>query len=309
MASFQDWLEGARLRTLPAAVAPVFIGVGAALNLGGASVGKSLLAFGVALALQVGVNFANDYSDGKRGTDEVRLGPTRLTASGLVPPKTVLAMALACFGLAAVLGLALIAWSGQWWMLGVGVAAVAAAWFYTGGSHPYGYMGVGLSEAFVFIFFGLVATIGTTYVQSFEAPWWLWLGASGIGLVSIALLMVNNVRDIPTDSEVGKRTVAVRLGDGLSRKLYVALIVSSIILGTAAVSGANARLVGDGLLLWGPAIFAVAASAGAVPGARGVLSGAGGKDLLPALRNTGLFALAYGIGLGALFAFGAGTLI
>lgn len=307
MASFQDWLEGARLRTLPAAVAPVFIGVGAAQNLGGASIGKSLLAFGVALALQVGVNFANDYSDGKRGTDEVRLGPTRLTASGLVPPKTVLAMALTCFALAGILGLALIAWAGQWWMLGVGVAAVAAAWFYTGGSHPYGYMGVGLSEVFVFVFFGLVATIGTTYVQSFSAPWWLWLGASGIGLVSVALLMVNNVRDIPTDSKVGKTTVAVRLGDRVSRALYVTLIVASIILGTVALWGANGRLVGSGPLVWGPAIFAVAAFIASAPGVRGVLSGAGGKDLLPALRNTGLFALAYGIGLGALFALGAGT--
>lgn len=325
MASFKDWLEGARLRTLPAAAAPVFIGAGAAYHLGGGSLGKSLLALGVALALQIGVNFANDYSDGKKGTDEKRVGPTRLTASGLVPPKTVLAMALGSFGIAGLLGFALIAWAGTWWMLAVGAAAVAAAWFYTGGARPYGYMGVGLSEVFVFVFFGLVATIGTTYVQSYSAPSWLWVAASGIGLVSIALLMVNNIRDIPTDSQVGKTTIAVRMGDRPARILYAVLMALAVLAGAFALGTATPS-AGVVAACGGPAVgaddptgftgriamlFAVSFILIFLPLALGpvrqVLSGASGKDLLPPLRNTGLFALAYGVVLGIGFALSAGA--
>ena len=153
-----------RLRTLPAAVAPVILGAGAAAAMGELSVLRSLLAAGVALALQIGCNLANDYSDGVRGTDDDRTGPPRLTASGQVAPGTVKLAAFGCFGLGALLGLALVVLSGQWWLLAVGASAIAAAWFYTGGSHPYGYAGLG--EVFVFVFFGLVATVGTTYVQA-----------------------------------------------------------------------------------------------------------------------------------------------
>lgn len=297
MASPKDWLEGARLRTLPAAAAPVLIGIGAAIHLDAFSWGMSLLALLVALSLQIGVNFSNDYSDGVRGTDEDRVGPVRMTASGLVSPKVVLAAALGNFAVAGAAGLALVIWSGQWWLLAVGVAAVAAAWFYTGGSSPYGYLGVGLSEVFVFLFFGLVATVGTTFVQTLSAPWWLWTAASGIGLVSVALLMVNNIRDIPTDSQVGKRTVAVRLGDRASRILYVVLAAGSAILGGVATSGMPLSLVwpfGVGAVLLFASLF------GILP----IVTGASGKNLLGALRNTGLYALGYGLVLGSVFAVG-----
>lgn len=290
MASAKDWLEGARLRTLPAAAAPVLVGGGAAFNLDAFSIGKSLLALGVALALQVGVNLANDYSDGVRGTDRDRVGPTRLTASGLVPARQVLVYALSTFGVAGVLGLTLIAWSGHWWMLAVGLACVGAAWFYTGGRRPYGYMGVGLSELFVFVFFGLVATVGTTYVQTTNLPWWVWCAASGIGLISVALLMVNNIRDIPTDSQVGKNTLAVRLGDGASRVAYMVMIVGGLLLGAVALAGVGNTywwLIAAALLLAG------------LPGAVTIAKGAKGLALLGSLRNTGLYALAYGVLVGA----------
>ena len=286
MASAKDWLEGARLRTLPAAAAPVLVGGGSAFNLDAFSVGKTLLALGVALALQIGVNLANDYSDGIRGTDQERVGPTRLTASGLVSPRRVLSYALAVFALAGIMGLTLIAWSGHWWLLAVGVAAIGAAWFYTGGSRPYGYMGIGLSELFVFVFFGLVATVGTTYVQTTNVPWWVWCGASGIGLISVALLLVNNIRDIPTDSQVGKNTAAVRLGDRASRGAYLVTTAGGLILGSLTLAGGGSSywwIAATLLLLTG------------VPGAITIAKGAKGLELLSSLRNTGLYALAYGV--------------
>ena len=201
-----SWAEVVRLRTLPAAVAPVILGSGAAAATGDLSWVRFFLAAGVALALQVGCNLANDYSDGVRGTDDERTGPPRLTASGQVAPRTVKFAAFGCFGLGALLGLGLLALSGQWWLLVVGAAAIAAAWFYTGGSRPYGYAGLG--ELFVFIFFGLVATAGTTYVQTDTVPGWLWPSACGIGLLACSLLMVNNLRDIDTDPDHGKMTLA-----------------------------------------------------------------------------------------------------
>lgn len=278
----RDWLEGARLRTLPAAVAPVFVGMGGAAALGHLSWGKSALAFGVALFLQVGVNFANDYSDGIRGTDAHRVGPQRLTASGVVSRSTVLGLALSCFATAGVLGLWLVVWAQTWWMLAVGLLAVAAAWFYTGGKRPYGYAGVGLSELMVFIFFGLVATVGTAWVQSYSAPWWLWVAGSGIGLASVALLLVNNIRDIPTDSEVGKKTLCVRIGDKASRWLYAITMVVSVACAAIATSW------------W----MALPMAACATPGLVQVMRGSKGKNLLGALRNTGLYALTYGILVG-----------
>lgn len=288
-----DWLEGARLRTLPAAAAPVLIGAGAAAQLQQFSAGKSFLALLVALLLQVGVNFANDYSDGIRGTDEQRVGPTRLTASGLVTSKHVLRIALACFAAAAVLGLILVIWSQSWILLLIGGLAIVAAWYYTGGNKPYGYMGVGLSELFVFIFFGLVATVGTTWVQTHSSPSWLWLAASGMGLISVALLMVNNIRDIPTDTVVGKMTIAVRLGDRASRLLYVCCLAGAILLGAVGVGTA---IGGPWMALW----LAVALGAFALATALPVVLGASGKGLLRTLRNTGFFALTYGVLVGLL---------
>lgn len=291
--TLSDWLEGARLRTLPAAAAPVIIGTGAAVHLDSFSPGMSALALLVALLLQVGVNFANDYSDGVRGTDVERLGPVRLTASGIVPRGQVLRIALACFGLAGVAGLALVAWSASWWLLLAGATAVVAAWFYTGGARPYGYMGVGLSELFVFVFFGLMATVATTWVQAHSAPGWLWLAASGMGLTSVALLLVNNIRDIPTDKKVGKNTLAVRVGDHASRGLYVAALGSAAILGAAAVTLSVKPILWG---LWTLLVLLALALTTALP----VLVGASGPGLLRTLRNTGFFALAYAALLTAL---------
>lgn len=293
-----EWLEGARLRTLPAAAAPVLVGAGAAWYQDSFSTAKSVLAMVVALALQVGVNLSNDYSDGIRGTDEHRVGPVRLTASGAVSPRRVLVSALVCFAIAAAAGLALIGWSGHWWLLAVGAFAIVAAWFYTGGKNPYGYAGVGLSELFVFIFFGLVATVGTTYVQTTVLPWWLWVAASGIGVISVSLLMVNNLRDIPTDQAVGKNTLAVRIGDRRSRVLYASLVGVGVGLGAVAV-------VGSGAFFWWVAVPVLVVAA--VPGVRAVLGGAQGASLLSALKSTGLLALWYGLALALTLVAGPGN--
>ena len=284
MATFAAWVEGARIRTLPAAAAPVLVGTGAAYALGSGSVPRALLAAGVALALQVGVNFANDYSDGVRGTDDVRTGPPRLTGSGAAQPRTVKLAAVASLALAGLLGLVLCAVSGQWWLLAVGALSIVAAWYYTGGRNPYGYRGLG--EVGVFVFFGLVATLGTTYTQALGLSWPAVAGAVGIGLIACALLMVNNIRDIPTDSLVGKQTLAVRMGDRAARRTYVAMIVLPVLLGVAvAVAHPWALLV---LLLVPPVALL----------ARHVLGGAAGRDLIVALRNTGLLELGYGLLLG-----------
>lgn len=282
MASVKDWIEGARLRTLPAALAPVVVGSAAAFHLGSWSAPRALLALGVALALQVGVNFANDYSDGVRGTDDHRSGPPRLTGGGLVTPKVVLAAAWGCFALAGVLGLVLLTLSGAWILLLAGMLAVLAAWFYTGGSHPYGYMGIGISELMVFVFFGLLATVGTTWTQAASAPWWVWCLASGMGLLSVDLLMANNLRDIPTDLESGKRTVAVRLGERGSRAAYALVLVGALALAVVSMPTTPTRV----------GVFVVGAAAAVVP-ARPVVTGATGRALIPALRDTGLYALVW----------------
>ncbi len=284
MATAAEWLEGARLRTLPAAVAPVLVGTGAAAQLGAAHLGRAGLAAGVALALQVGVNFANDYSDGVRGTDAERVGPMRLVASGAARPAQVKAAAWAAFGVGALFGLALVAASGQWWLLAVGVLAIAAAWGYTGGKHPYGYHGLG--EVGVFIFFGLVAVLGTTWTQAGRLSWPAWAGAIGIGLLACALLMVNNVRDVPTDALTGKHTLAVRLGEHRARRVYAWFLGLSLALGAScAVVAPWSLLV---LLLAFPATLLAST---VVLGARGAL-------LRPVLAGTGLLELGYGILLG-----------
>ena len=291
------WAEVVRLRTLPAAVAPVILGGGAAAALGTFSAPRSLLAAGVALALQIGCNLANDYSDGVRGTDDERTGPPRLTASGEVSPKVVMLAALGCFGAGGLLGLMLLALSGQWWMLLLGVAAIAAAWFYTGGPHPYGYAGLG--EIFVFVFFGLMAAAGTLYVQGGSVPGWAWLAACGIGLIACSLLMVNNLRDIGTDPIHGKRTLAVRLGERRARRVFCAMIVIPVVLGVVSLwwarraDGAMAAVTPAGAATVVVYLLLVSPLAGRA--VRPVLGGATGRDLIPSLRDAGVYELVYGV--------------
>ncbi|MBW3069548.1 MULTISPECIES: 1,4-dihydroxy-2-naphthoate polyprenyltransferase [unclassified Actinomyces] len=292
-----SWTEVVRLRTLPAAVAPVILGAGAASALGAASGPRILLAAGVALALQIGSNLANDYSDGVRGTDDDRTGPPRLTASGQVDPRRVKYAAFGCFGVAGVLGLILVALSGQWWLLAAGIAAVAAAWFYTGGSHPYGYAGLG--EVFVFIFFGLMATGGTVYVQAGGVPGWVWLAACGIGLIACSLLMVNNLRDIATDPQHGKMTLAVRLGERGARRAFTAMVTTPVVLAAAAAWWAHADLTAASggspwAALGGAVVLLAFLTVMAARTLRPVRAGATGRALIPALRDAGLYELAYG---------------
>ena len=219
-----DWIEAARLRTLPRALAPVLVGPGAAL-LADRDLHWviALACLVVSLALQIGVNFANDYSDGIRGTDDHRVGPQRLTASGKASPRAVLTAALVFFGIAAVAGLAIVVRTQHWWMLAVGAACIVAAWFYTGGKRPYGYAGLG--ELFVFVFFGLVATVGTTFVQVGSVPQESWFGAVAIGLLAVAVLLANNLRDIDQDRAAGKRTLSVRIGKRATQVLFTVLVL------------------------------------------------------------------------------------
>lgn len=285
-ATWKDWLSGARPRTLPAAAAPVVVGTCSSIYLGSWKPLHAVLALIVALALQVGVNYANDYSDGIRGTDEARVGPLRLTGSDLTTPRTVLFAALASFTVAGIAGLGLLALSRQWFLIIFGIAAVIAAWLYTGGRHPYGYAGYGLSELMVFLFFGLFACVGTTWTQVQQAPAWLWSLASGLGLISVALLLVNNIRDIPTDTKAGKHTVAVRLGQKTSRFLFALALVLSVVLlvcSIVSIGGSPLSAVLVVVVLFGPLVIT----------ARPVCEGARGTDLIPSLKNTGLFTLAW----------------
>jgi len=284
MATTSEWIAGARLRTLPAAAAPVIVGTGAAAQLGTANLARAGLALGVALALQLGVNYANDYSDGVRGTDLDRVGPMRLTASGAARPDQVRLAAFAAFGIGSAIGLALVAVTGYWWLLAVGVASIAAGWFYTGGRHPYGYRGLG--EVGVFVFFGLVAVLGTTYTQTGRLSWPAGAGDVGVGLLACALLMVNNLRDIPTDMLAGKRTVAVRLGEYRARRLYVALVIVPILLALGCALAAP----------WTLLVAFLALPVGMLTVT--VLVGARGRALIPVLAGTGLLELAYGALLG-----------
>lgn len=210
------------MRTLPLAVVPVVLGFATATTItpGEYHWVRAIAALAVALFLQIGVNYANDYSDGIRGTDDVRVGPARLTGSGLAKPEAVRNAAFICFAFAAIAGLFLVVQSGQWWLIAVGVACILAAWFYTGGKRPYGYAGLG--EVFVFVFFGLVATAGTVYVMLGFVPTDTWVVAVASGLFACAVLMVNNIRDIDQDRLAGKHTLASRVGLGWSRALFAA---------------------------------------------------------------------------------------
>jgi 1,4-dihydroxy-2-naphthoate octaprenyltransferase len=277
-------VEGARPRTLPAALSPVAAGTGAAVALGGFSWWRALLALVVALALQIAVNYANDYSDGIRGTDTDRVGPLRLTGSGVATPGAVKAAAFASFGVGAVAGLVLVVSIGAWWLLAVGALCILAAWYYTGGSRPYGYQGLG--EISVFVFFGLVAVLGTVYVQAGRISWAAVAAAVGVGAYACALLVANNLRDIPTDVLAGKRTLAVLLGDRRTRALWFVLVGGAQLLGLVAALDRPWAL----LSLAGMPI-AVRAGARLVRGARG-------RDLVPVLRDTGLAELLFAVGLG-----------
>ncbi|HEX4190085.1 MAG TPA: 1,4-dihydroxy-2-naphthoate polyprenyltransferase [Marmoricola sp.] len=284
MATGAQWIQGARPRTLPAAVAPVLAGSGVALYGYDFCWWRALLALGVSLLLQVGVNYANDYSDGIRGTDDVRVGPLRLVGSGVAKPEAVKAAAFTCFGAAGVLGLAL-AVSTSWWLVLVGALSILAAWFYTGGKKPYGYLGLG--EVMVFVFFGLVAVLGTVYVQVERLPGVAWAPAVGIGALACAILVANNLRDIPTDTLAGKRTLAVKLGDVWTRRLYSILAVVALL---ALVVLAHGTTVWAAIGLIG---FVPLFKADVVVNRRRAV----GPDLIPVLQLTGVGELLYALGL------------
>ena len=274
-----QWVQGARPRTLPAAVSPVLAASGLAAGQHGFALGAAVLALVVSLALQVGVNYANDYSDGIRGTDADRVGPLRLVGSGLARPRTVRTAAFLSLAVAAVAGLGLVVSTGHWWLLAVGLASVLAAWYYTGGRRPYGYRGLG--EAFVFVFFGLVATIGTGYVQTGRVDAALVLSGVWVGALTTAILVVNNLRDLAGDARVGKATLATRLGERGTRLLYVALLVLATV-GLAVVAGLST--------FW--ALLGVLPLLALVPAARTVLGGGRGQDLIGVLKVTGSAELA-----------------
>lgn len=281
MTSVSKWIAGARPRTLPAAIAPVLVATAYA---GSNWVPlRSLSALLVSLALQIGVNYANDYSDGIRGTDDSRVGPIRLTASGLATPKSVRTAAIISFLFAALIGLALAA-ATSWWIILVGALAINAAWGYTGGSNPYGYKGLG--EISVFLFFGVVATTGTYYVQTEELNLQILIISIPMGALACAILAINNLRDRAQDEIVGKKTLAVRLGDKGARRLYIALLLSAHLFALLTLKPAVLLTLLAAPLTWKLA--------------RGVSSGAVGAELIPYLAKTGKSQLAFAV----LFALG-----
>lgn len=287
MATIAEWIEGARPRTLPNAVAPVIAGTGAAAWLHGAVWWKALLALMVSLALIVGVNYANDYSDGIRGTDDERAGPLRLVGSKLAAPRAVLTAAIISLSMAAIAGLVLAALSAPW-LIAVGAVCIAGAWLYTGGAKPYGYAGLG--EVAVFVFFGLVAVLGTQYTQAMRVDWVGATLAVATGALSSAVLVANNLRDIPTDTKSGKITLAVRLGDRRTRLLYQSLLAlagAATVALMAATPWCAAGLVAAPL---------------AIRAADPVRSGKGGRELVPVLRDTGLTMLVWSIAVAAALA-------
>lgn len=286
MADLKSWVSGARLRTLPLAVAPVALGAATADASQNFDLGLTIGALAVALCLQIAVNYANDYSDGVRGTDDFRVGPKRLTGSGLARAKDVKLVAFVFFGLAAVIGLALIIATAQYWLLALGAVAILAAWYYTGGKHPYGYAGLG--ELVVFVFFGLVATVGTNYLQTLTIdPLAVVLG-SAAGCYASAVLLINNIRDIETDTKAGKKTLAVRLGDRRSRVLFLILIYIPLAINILLILIYPATLLGLVNILLLVPISGIALSA-KTP-----------KELITGLKLTSYAGLGFGllVGLG-----------
>jgi 1,4-dihydroxy-2-naphthoate octaprenyltransferase len=288
--TLKQWVAGARPRTLPNALAPVLVGWGAAAALGPVDWARALLALAVALGMVIGVNYANDYSDGIRGTDAVRVGPMRLVGSGVAAPAAVRTAALVSLATAALAGAALVALAGQWWLLLVGLASIVAAWGYTGGRRPYGYAGLG--ELAVFVFFGPVAVLGTQYVLSDRVTLAGLAAAVAVGALSAAVLVANNLRDIPTDATAAKRTLAVRLGDHRTRTLYTWLVSVPFVVTLGLAVTRPAALT---------ALLAVVLVARPV---RRVRAGATGAALIPVLRDTGLAMLGWAIATGAALALG-----
>ena len=280
------WVEGARLRTLPLAVSPIAVGAGAAAAAKSFDLGLTLLALAVALFLQIGVNFANDYSDGIRGTDANRVGPLRLTGSKSVRPQSVKFVAFGFFGLAALAGLVIVLLTQNWWFIPIGIACIIAAWFYTGGKSPYGYSGFG--EIAVFVFFGLVATYGTAYIQITGFDLNALLGGIAVGMFASAVLMVNNIRDIDTDRHVGKRTLAVKVGKTWAKAIYYALIWSPFF------------ILLPYLFIYPATIFALGSILLVIPATLMVAKAEGPADLILALKITSFASLAFAV----LFAMG-----
>ena len=282
MATRNEWIDGARPRTLPAAVAPVLVGTSIAEFEGSFRPLIALLALVVSLALQIGVNYANDYSDGIRGTDENRVGPVRLVGQKLTTPEEVKRAAIIAFGVSALAGLGMVLLSQVWLLIPIGLAAIASAWFYTGGSKPYGYAGYG--ELFVFVFFGLVAVAGTSASQTGQVTILALLGGVACGAFSTAILVANNLRDIPTDRLTGKRTLAVRLGDAKTRELYRACILLGFFMPLAmnfSETGPESAFIG---------LFAILSARRPLQAVR---SGATGPDLIPVLADTARMLLLF----------------
>lgn len=284
MAKLSNWITGARVRTLPLAAAPVILGSASADLVDSFNPLLGLGALLVALFLQIGVNYANDYSDGVRGTDDNRVGPLRLTASGLARPQSVKLAAFITFGLAGAIGLAMVIFTSQWWLIAVGAFAILAAWYYTGGKTPYGYAGLG--EVAVFVFFGLVATLGTNYLMTSSLDPMAVILGSASGLYASAVLLVNNIRDLETDRVAGKKTIAVRLGDRRARVLFLVLIYIPVALNVMLVLIYPAVVIGLLNLLLLVPISGIA------------LSGRTPKELITALKLTSLAGFFYGLLVG-----------
>ncbi|WP_145945271.1 1,4-dihydroxy-2-naphthoate polyprenyltransferase [Corynebacterium sp. NML98-0116] len=284
------WWEASRPHTWPNAFAPVIAGTGVAAFTAHANLGRALLALLVAWALIIGVNFANDYSDGIRGTDDDRSGPTRITASGLAEPKDVKLAAFIAFGVAGLFGIILSVLAGAWWLILIGAVCIAAAWFYTGGNNPYGYIGLG--EVSVFIFFGLVAVMGTEFVQTGFLSWEGLLVAVAIGAISASVNLVNNIRDIPTDAASGKQTIAVRLGDSRARTLFTVLTCVPFVVSVLLA------------LVYAPALVGLVALPLAIAAIMKVRSGATGAALIPVLGLNGKAMLAWAVLTTVALAFG-----
>ncbi|MFZ4893809.1 1,4-dihydroxy-2-naphthoate polyprenyltransferase [Plantibacter sp. Mn2098] len=289
-ARFGDWVGAARLRTVPMAISPVLIGTGAATLIAGPGVYhpvRALLCLIVAVALQIGVNYANDYSDGIRGTDDHRVGPSRLTGSGAAKPRAVLTVAFVFFAIAAVAGLALTIITQLWWLILVGAVAIVAAWFYTGGKRPYGYFALG--EVFVFVFFGLVATLGTTFVQVGSLNQEAWFGAVAAGFISCAALTVNNLRDLQQDKLAGKRTLSVLVGPVVSKVLFCLFLLLPVVIAV--------WLAFFYPLAW-LTLFTLLA---AIPACIITITAKTAKELILVLKLTGVVQLAFGVLLALAF--------